>query len=304
MNVLFYGDGPWAHLSLKKLSSLQNVLIKGVVLRHETQDPELKKIADSIGLSTHVEKNVNSKGFIEFSKSLKLDLSISMSFNQIIKKELRGTNKLGFINCHAGKLPYYRGRNILNWVLINDEKEFGVTVHYIDDGIDTGDIICQEAVPIVDEDNYSTLLDKAIAKCPDVLLDAVNRIANNNVNPIRQNHLSGSYFSYRREGDEIIDWNWNSRRIFNFIRALVKPSPGAQTSLGGKRIYIWESEETSFKNYISTCGEIIKRDEDGVYVKTGDNVIKITKVSYETKGEYFIPKFRTGERFSSANFIK
>ena len=64
------------------------------------------------------------------------------------------------------KLPFYKGRNILNWVLINDEKEFGITVHYVDEGIDTGDIILQETFPIIDSDDYSTLLDKAYEECP------------------------------------------------------------------------------------------------------------------------------------------
>ena len=70
--------------------------------------------------------------------------------------------KYGAINCHAGKLPDYRGRNILNWALINDEKEFGITVHFIDEGIDTGDIILQESFEIKDSDNYKSLLDLAI----------------------------------------------------------------------------------------------------------------------------------------------
>jgi methionyl-tRNA formyltransferase len=64
-----------------------------------------------------------------------------MSFNQIFKSEIINLPRLKTINCHAGKLPFYRSRNILNWVLINDEKEFGITVHYVDEGIDTGDII-------------------------------------------------------------------------------------------------------------------------------------------------------------------
>ena len=88
-----------------------------------------------------------------------------MSFNQIFKKEIINLPLLKTINCHAGKLPFYRGRNILNWVLINDEKEFGVTVHYMDEGIDTGDIIMQDSFSISGLDDYSTLLLRSYEAC-------------------------------------------------------------------------------------------------------------------------------------------
>ncbi|MDR1522244.1 MAG: hypothetical protein LBS28_05280 [Streptococcaceae bacterium] len=84
---------------------------------------------------------MNSKEVINLLKKYNADLFISMSFNQIFKSEIINLPRLKTINCHAGKLPFYRSRNILNWVLINDEKEFGITVHYVDEGIDTGDII-------------------------------------------------------------------------------------------------------------------------------------------------------------------
>ena len=84
-----------------------------------------------------------------------------MSFNQIFKQSIISLPELGIISCHAGKLLLYRGRNVLNWVLINDEKEFGITVHYIDEGIDTGDIIIQKSFQIKDTDTYKSLLEKA-----------------------------------------------------------------------------------------------------------------------------------------------
>src|SRR5690606_11568598 len=113
------------------------------------------------------------------------------------------------INCHAGKLPYYRGRNILNWVLINDENEFGITVHYIDDGIDTGDLILQETFPITDNDNYKTLLEVAYVECGNLLYKAINKIQEGNVKPVSQStiHSVGFYCGIRRQGDEIINWN-------------------------------------------------------------------------------------------------
>ena len=304
MNILFYGDGPWAHQALNKIITSNEFVINGVVLRYETQDPVLRKIAEENNFQVYVNKNVNSKEFIALSKSLELDLSVSMSFNQIITKELRETNRIGFINCHAGKLPYYRGRNILNWVLINDEKEFGITTHFIDDGIDTGDIISQALIPIEETDNYGTLLEKAIKKAPEILFDAMIKIKSNNYHVIKQNHIPGTYFSQRRIGDEFINWEWNSRRIHNFVRALVEPAPGAQTFLDQQKIFVWDTAETNIPKFISTPGEIIKKEQDGIIVKTGDTAIKIKEISTENKPEKKIPNYRIGKRFQNYTEFK
>ena len=102
-----------------------------------------------------------------------------MSFDQIFKSEIIYLSKHKIINCHAGKLPFYRGRNVLNWVLINDE-EFGITVHYVDEGIDTGDIILQKKFPISDQDNYKTLLEKSYRMCK-YFIWSILMIKNNNV---------------------------------------------------------------------------------------------------------------------------
>ena len=303
MKVLFFGDGRWACLSLQAILKTNEFDVVGVVLRNKTPDLALKLISEKNEIPVYIPEKVNSTSVIEDFKALNPDLCVSMSYDQIIKANLRQIPKDGFINCHAGKLPNYRGRNVINWALINDEKEIGITVHFIDDGIDTGDIISQIVIPITEKDHYGTLLEKVTKKCPEVLLDAMLKIKKGTVQPIKQNHINGSYYSYRREGDELIDWSWGSRRIHNFIRALYHPAPGAQSYYRGKKVHIWESCETDYPNYISACGEIIKREEDGVIVKTGDNAIKILKVSDSIDGPKYVPRFVVGERLG-INFHK
>jgi methionyl-tRNA formyltransferase len=163
-----------------------------------------------------------------------------MSFNQIFKTEIINLPKYNTINCHAGKLPFYRGRNILNWVLINDEKEFGITVHFVDEGIDTGDIILQRDYQITDNDNYSTLLERSYIECSNILYDAIILFKNGNIEVKKQidiNHI-GFYCSQRKVGDEILNWNQSSREIFNFVRAICKPAPMARSIINGKEMII------------------------------------------------------------------
>ena len=143
MIIGYFADGPWSHQALDKLLSDEGVEVKFVCARNDRPDPLLKDIATGRGISFITHPNVNSDDFLARISGLKCDLFVSMSFDQIFRKRLIELPIHQSINCHAGKLPFYRGRNILNWALINDEGEFGITVHYIDEGIDTGDIILQ-----------------------------------------------------------------------------------------------------------------------------------------------------------------
>ena len=144
INIGYFGDGPWAHEAFRKLIADDSLKIKFVTVRFDSRDPQLIALADEYGIPVELSENINSDEFLQRIENYKVDLFVSMSFNQIFRTRTINYPLLRTINCHAGKLPYYRGRNILNWALINDESEFGITVHYVDTGIDTGDIILQE----------------------------------------------------------------------------------------------------------------------------------------------------------------
>ena len=138
--------------------------------------------------------SVNSKASLNKIKSFNCDLLVSMSFNQIFREDLINLTPIGIINCHAGKLPFYRGRNILNWALINDEKEFGITVHFVDTGIDTGDIILQKTFPISDKDSYKTLLNTSYSACGDILFEALVQIAESNYKRTKQKTITRRFY--------------------------------------------------------------------------------------------------------------
>ena len=217
-------------------------------------------------------KNVNSKDSINKLKSYKADIFVSMSFDQIFREEIIEMPKYKIINCHAGKLPFYRGRNILNWALINDEKEFGITVHYVDKEVDTGDIILQETFKIDDSDTYATLLKVAYVECANILFDAVRlflrlskipRISQKTIHPL------GFTCPKRKIGDELINWSSSSREIFNFVRALTHPGPLATTFIEGKQVKIIAVKliEKS-PTYIGIPGAILNNSIEGCLLYT------------------------------------
>ena len=285
LNLGYFADGPWGHNTLKKLLSDKSINIKFICVRFENKDEVLINLGKQYNIDILCNKNINSEEFISILNQYNCDLFVSMSFNQIFRKEIINLTPLKIINCHAGKLPFYRGRNILNWVLINDEKEFGITVHYVDEGIDTGDIILQRTYNINDNDNYKTLLDKAYIECANILYDAIKLIQNNKVNTIKQNsiHKVGSYFGIRQKGDEIIDWNMTSRYIFNFVRAICEPGPKATSYINNKVIKINKVKivEDAIK-YKSIPGQVVgKSKEKSFYVKTLDTIVEVLEYEYD-----------------------
>jgi len=294
LKVGYFGDGPWAHNALNRLLDEDSVEVAFVCARYGQPDRILESIALNAGKDFIIIPDINSEVFLQTITRNQCDLLVSMSYNQIFKQPLISMAPMGVINCHAGKLPFYRGRNILNWVLINDEKEFGITVHYIDEGIDTGDIILQRTFPISENDDYSTLLSKAHKECGDLLHQAVVQIGRGTAERIPQDsiHATGSYCISRRSGDEILDWNLSSREVFNFVRALCRPGPEARTFLGDVEIMINRvsvvEEAPVFKGI---PGAVIGVDGNSYLIKTLDSFVRVHELTSPVK-------IKVGDRLS------
>ncbi|MCX2680683.1 formyltransferase family protein [Galbibacter sp. EGI 63066] len=289
LRIGYFADGPWSHLAFEKIISNNNIEINFITPRFDTKDEKLKEYANTYGIDYVMAKDINSKSFLEKVEKYNCDLFVSMSFNQIFKSEIINIPKYKIINCHAGKLPFYRGRNILNWALINDEKEFGITVHFVDEGIDTGDIIIQRIFPITDNDDYKTLLNIAYSECASILYDSILLFleGNGKVPRIKQEsiHSTGMYCGIRTIGDEIISWDQPSRRVFNFIRAICVPGPQGITYLDNNEVKINKIKLIpNAPSYIGKPGQILcKTKNDTFYIKTGDSYIEVIEYTGKLK---------------------
>ena len=282
LKIGYFADGPWSHQALKRLLLDNTLQIAFVCARDDTPDPILKAKAAENGLDFITHHKINSDEFLGWMIKYDCDLFVSMSFNQIFRSALINLPALKTINCHAGKLPFYRGRNILNWALINDEKEFGITVHYVDEGIDTGDIILQRCYPVTDEDNYSTLLQRAYEGCATNLYDAIKDVQDGKVKAIVQKDIDqlGFYCTARKAGDERLNWNQKSRDIFNFVRAICRPGPEARTYLRDMEIKINKLQYLpDAPTYKGIIGSVVGVESNAFFVKTLDSFVKVTEWS-------------------------
>lgn len=282
LKIGYFADGPWSHTALSKLLSDDTLQVAFVCARANAPDQILRNRSAENGLDFITHQKINSDEFMGWMARYQCDLFVSMSFNQIFHSALINLPVLKTINCHAGKLPFYRGRNILNWVLINDEKEFGITVHYVDEGIDTGAIILQRCYPINDEDDYSTLLERAYEGCATNLYTAIKKLQTGAVTTIEQKSIDpvGFYCPARISGDERLDWNQKSRDIFNLVRAICRPGPEARTYLGEIEIKINKVHYLAgAPSYKGIVGAVVGVESNAFFVKTLDSCVKVTEWS-------------------------
>ena len=291
IEIAFYGHGKWALNTLEMLKEKNLIKVARVFSRFPNGDKEIENFCKRNNINYLIVENINE---YLANKKNSYDLGISVSYDQIFKENSIGFHEKGIINCHAGLLPDFKGRNILNWAIINNQKYFGITVHYLDNNIDTGDIIAQKNLEIKFTEDYKDLLLKAYIECPNLVNKALDLIINNNVKLLPQKNIKEHpiYCSRRKNGDEIINWNESSLQIYNFIRALVYPGPYAQTSLRSKKILIQKAtyiEKAPI--YKDIPGSILRKDNEGILVKTGDSYIIINEWDCDIL-------LKTGDRFN------
>lgn len=272
MNILFMGGNELGAITLEKLIN-NNINVVGAVIT-KTKDSwysGVDKIAQKYNINLYEEENINDSTFINKIRKLDIDLIVSVNFAQILKSEIINIPIKGCINTHASLLPKYRGRAPLNWAILKGEKEVGVTVHYIEEGIDTGDIIIQKKIEVNEEEYIGDILEKVKQIYPEIVLESVKLIENDKVIPIKQVKEKGSYFGKRVREDGEIDIESSPKDIINLIRALSRPYPGAYIKNNNNEFIIWKAKllnkDYEFEN------ENVKEINGELWIKLKDCIL-------------------------------
>ena len=204
------------------------------------------------------------------------DIIITCAYGQIIPKKILDCPKYGCINVHASLLPKLRGGAPIHKAIIDDYKVTGVTIMYMDVGMDTGDMISKVEVPILDSDNLESLHDKLSNAGTKLLLDTLPSIFDGTNDRKAQNENEVTYaYNIKRE-EERIDFNRSSREVFNLIRGL-SPIPCSNALLNAKEMKIYSSDMIS-KKYNGKCGEIVDVTKEGIIVLCSDGAIVIKEL--------------------------
>ena len=226
--------------------------------------------------------------------NLNPDIIITCAYGQIVPEIILKTPKYGCINVHASLLPKLRGGAPIHKAIIYGYKKTGITIMYMDKGMDTGDMISKVEVDILDTDTAETLHDKLQNVSVPLLINTLPSIINGTNKREKQNDDEATYaYNVSRE-EEHVDFNKTSKEIFNQIRGL-NSWPGAYAILNDKNIKLWASEIND-KTYDSKPGTIVNLDKNGMEVVTKDSSILITELQVPGKKKMDIKDFINGNK--------
>lgn len=253
--------------------------------------PPVKRIAEDRAILVIQPEKI--KNDIEEILSLEPDLIITCAYGQILPEEIINYPRLGCINVHASLLPKLRGGAPIQRAIMNGFTETGITIMYMNEAMDEGDMISSEKIVIEDNDTASTLHDKLCVIGRDLLLETLPSILNGSNNRVKQNDNEATYgFIIKRE-DEKINFSKTKKEIYNQIRGL-NSYPGAYCKFDGKILKVWESYKTdnSFSNLVD--GQITNIYKDGIGVKVSNGEIVLTVVQPEGKNKMKATDFANG----------
>ncbi|WP_339249617.1 methionyl-tRNA formyltransferase [Sporosarcina sp. FSL W8-0480] len=255
--------------------------------------PPVKVEADRLGLTVLQPEKLRNSAELTELKNMNPDLIVTAAYGQILPKDLLDVPRLGCINVHASLLPKYRGGAPIHQAVMDGEAETGVTIMYMVEKLDAGDIISQVRIPILEEDNTGTLFEKLSVAGTQLLKETLPSIVSNTNDRIPQDEKYVTFAGNITREQERIDWTRGGNDLFNQVRGLY-PWPGAYSVFQDGNVKVWKAEKSDIVTDASP-GTIIKRLKDKLVVKTGDSIsIAITELQPAGKKRMSAEEFMNG----------
>ncbi|WP_413380051.1 methionyl-tRNA formyltransferase [Alkalihalobacillus sp. 1P02AB] len=254
--------------------------------------PPVKVAAEKLNIPVLQPEKVREEAELERLFSYKPDLIVTAAYGQILPKALLEFPQLGCINVHASLLPKYRGGAPIHQSIIDGESETGVTIMYMVEKLDAGDILTQVKVPIEEADHVGTVHDKLSVAGAKLLMETIPALLEQKVTPIAQNDKEATFARNISREMEKLDWTKTGEELYNQVRGL-HPWPVAYTSFEGKPLKVWWAEKVA--NQPGPSGEVIKVEENGLIVATGnETALKLTEIQPSGKKRMEVSQFIRG----------
>lgn len=255
----------------------------------------VKKKALELNLDIYQPESVNSKESIKKISGLNPDCIVVIAYGQILKRDILDIPKYGCLNIHASLLPKYRGAAPINWAIIEGEKETGITIMEMDEGLDTGDILKYKAIPIKDADDSQSIHDKLSVLGSQLIVETLEDIKNNKIEKIPQDENLATYAPMLSKKTGKIDWNNKGEKIINTIRGL-KPWPSAYIIYKGQNVKVHEAK--SVEKFIEgENGVVVKVSQEGIFVNCSDSCIVIEVLQFPGKKKLHVSEYLKGNDF-------
>lgn len=299
MRIVFMGTPEIAVPSLDRLVNSQHEVC-AVVTQPDRPKGRGKKLAFSpvkeFAVANNLEvlqpEKTTDPAFMDRMKEIKPDLIVVIAFGQILKKELLDLPKFACINVHVSLLPKYRGAAPINWAIINGEEKTGVTIMYMDQGLDTGDIISSKEFELDNEITAGQLHDIMMVEGADLLMKTIKDIEEGTNSRVKQDHSKFTYAPMMDKNLGHLDFNKTAQELHNLIRG-VNPWPGAWTIYNDQKMKIWKSSVLdSEKDY--SKGEIISVDKKGIQVGCSEGILLLEEIQMPNKKRMRVEEYIKG----------
>ncbi len=276
MRIVFIGQAPFGRESLEALIG-QGENVVGVITVEDVPNQKfpnpVKEYAAEHSLALYQANYLKKTAAVNWVRDLKPDLLVLGFVTAFVPLEMIKLATHGGINYHPSLLPKYRGGSAINWAIIKGERETGVTIHFIDEGVDTGPILLQEKVDITPDDTVkSVYFGKLYPLGIKMIAEAVRLIREGKATPTDQDESLASFQPVISTSDTVIDWTQRTEKIYNLIRG-ANPSPGAVTKLGEQRCAFYDATPS---DQTGKPGTVIGIAPDSFTVATGDGAITVS----------------------------
>lgn len=284
MNIVFMGTPDFAVPSLRALIEAGYQVVAVVTQpdrpkgrKRVLTPPPVKVEAMQHGIPVLQPEKLRDQAAIKEVADYKPDLIVTAAYGQILPKAVLDLPQHGCINVHGSLLPKYRGAAPIQYALMEGEQETGVTIMYMEEGLDTGDMIRSVTVPILDEDDTGSLFEKLSVAGAELLIQTLPDLLAGKIEAVPQQDEQATYARMLKREHERIDWTASCDRVFNQVRAL-RPWPGAFTLLAGDVFKIWRCEKASEECFDNEPGTVVRVMADAFEVACGKGTVRITEV--------------------------
>lgn len=299
MKIVFMGTPEFSVATLEELIEAGHEVLAVVTQPDKpkgrgkaVQYPAVKEAALKHGILVYQPIKVREPEFVSTLKDLNPDAIVVIAFGQILTKEILDIPKYGCINVHASLLPKYRGAAPIQWVVIDGEKETGVTTQRMDVGIDTGDMIMKTVIPIAEEETGGSLHDKLMVAGAKLCVETLKKLEDNTAVFEKQDDSLSNYVKILNKSIGNIDWTMSAIEIERLVRGL-NPWPSAYSKLNHKTIKIWKAKVID-DNSKYEAGTISAIGKDFLHIQTGKGLLSILELQLEGKKRMLIEDFLRG----------
>ncbi len=238
---------------------------------------DLEPDARACGAKLIAAPNSNAPDVIEAVRAARADYAFVIGWSQICKPEFRAAAGGQVIGYHPAALPRLRGRAVIPWTILLDERITGSTLFWIDDGVDSGPILAQKFLHVAPDETATTLYARHMTALDEMLRESLDALADGRAQRVRQDERFATYAARRTEADGLINWRDSAAGVERLIRAVTRPYPGAFTYLGGERLTIYGAAIWSeARRHAARPGQVIEKRDGALAIACGDGAILAT----------------------------